>query len=196
MQLGSLEKIVAGPAASLCAGAPVEEDLADLLSDEPEARALLTQLVQEERYLDALRFLVYCLPQREIVWLACLSARRWAERVPTAEADTAALAAAERWVFEPSEDTRRTAYAASELTDYSTPGAIAALAAFYSGGSIAAANLPDTPAPVGVCARLVEGAVIIASTDEEEGAMTRHARQILEMGLDVAAGGSGRSPKA
>ena len=196
MELGSLKKIAGGPAADLCAGLPIEERLAELIADDRDARALLAELVAARRYLGALRFLVCCLPDRETVWVGCLAARSLAERVPLADADAAALEAVEQWVYQPSDDKRRAAHALSERTGYATPGALAALAAFYSGGSIGAVNLPDTPPPAGVCARLVEGAVIMATADDDPDTVGGHARRLLTQCLDVAAGGSGRNTES
>jgi hypothetical protein len=94
---------------------PVGESLGDLVDQHAEPRALIETLVGAGRDLDAVRFLVYCLPPRESVWLACLAARN------AGESDAAALDAAEQWVYKPDEEKRRSARAALERAE---PGSL------------------------------------------------------------------------
>jgi hypothetical protein len=167
---------------------PVGESLGDLVDQHAEPRALIETLVGAGRDLDAVRFLVYCLPPRESVWLACLAARN------AGESDAAALDAAEQWVYKPDEEKRRSARAALERAEPGSPAAMAALAAFYSGGNIGPEGAPEIPPPAGLAARLVEGAVIVACTHDDPDTAATLTRRLLEQAVDIAGGGSGRRP--
>jgi len=192
MDLGSLKKISAPKAAPLVTGSPLAEELAPLLADDPAPNTLLIRLVDAGRLLEAARFLILALPTRETTWLACLAARLAAESTPLNERDGEALVAAEKWVFEPTEENRRAAKRALEDSEYSTPAALAAMAAFYSGGNVAAPDLPELLASPGVCAKLADAATALASIDESVEGMAARARRLLAQALDVAGGGSGR----
>jgi hypothetical protein len=170
-----------------------------------EAQALVPSATGPEGYVsalldagllqDAVRFLAYSLRPREAVWWACLAARAYIDAGhPTEPPDTEALAAAEAWVFKPDEDNRRAAYDRAMATQFQTPAAWAAMASFWSGGSIAPANLPTVPPPSNVMGRAVWGAVIIASVinpKSPEDMESRH-RAFLTQGIDIAQGGNGR----
>src|ERR1051326_6159110 len=106
-----------------------------LLRDGQPPREFLNLLVEKALFPDAVRFLAHALPKREAVWWACLCAGQvFATEAPAKM--TAALRAAEQWVEEPSEDHRRAALPAAEVAEFGTPGGCAALAAFWSGGSL------------------------------------------------------------
>lgn len=144
------------------------------------------------RNLDALRFLVCCLPPREVVWLGCLATQNARERVPLTEENAAALGAAEQWVYHPEEEHRHAARVASERGDSGSPASLTALAVYYTGGSIGPENGPEVPPPPGLAARLVESALIVACTDDDPDRSALHVRTLLEQALDIAGGGSGR----
>ena len=144
---------------------------------------------------DAVRFLAYALRPREGVWWACLAARAYIDAGhPVQPVDTDALTAAEAWVFKPDEDNRRTAYDRAMATGFQTPASWAAMATFWSGGSISAPNLPTVPPPANALGRAIWGAVIIAAVTNPkspEDMESRH-KAFLTQGIDIAQGGNGR----
>ena len=192
MDIGELKKITQPKAAELVAGSAIEENVAPLLDDDPDAKTLVTRLVDNSMFLDAARFIVLALPPRETTWLGCLTARYAAEEKPLSPVDKGALESAERWVYEPSEENRRAAERAIQDADYTTPAALAALSAFYSGGNIADDDDNPLDAPNGVSAKLVDAATALVSVGPDEPAMETRARRLLAQALDVADGGSGR----
>ena len=144
---------------------------------------------------DAVRFLAYSLRPREGVWWACLAARAYIDAGHPAEpVDTDALTAAEAWVFKPDEDNRRAAYDRAMATGFQTPASWAAMASFWSGGSIAPANLPAVPPPSNALGRAIWGAVIIASVTNPKSPqdMEDRHRTFISQGIDIAQGGNGR----
>jgi hypothetical protein len=95
---------------------------------------------------DAITFSAYLLGHREAVW--------WGHQCLTMLADFLApedhelMALAEDWVRQPEEDRRNRALAAGMASPTKTPGVWAALAAGWSGGSMAGPDdVPVTPPP-------------------------------------------------
>src|SRR5262249_60276058 len=76
---------------------------------------------------------------------------------------TDAVAAAEAWVYKPTEENRRAAMSKAQATQFDTPCAWAAVAAFWSGGSMAPPDVPVVPPPPFLIGRAVSGAVMRAA---------------------------------
>ncbi len=167
----------------------------------PEAQALprttppeqfLTALMVAGLTPDAVRFLSQALPKREGVWWACLAARAAAEAAPARPIDLEALAAAETWVFKPTEEHRRAAMDKAQAAEFSTPAAWAAVGAFWSTGSMAPPGQPVVPPAPYLAGRAIAGAVMLAAAQGEATlAPTRYARFIAQA-MDIAAGGNGQ----
>ena len=144
MSNGTLAKVEARTAAEVCKRFPLGEDAKKLLRDGMTPPQFLAVLTEKQLAVDAVRFLAHALPKREAVWWACLCARQAAGgNLPAKPA--AALQAAERWAADPSEDNRRKAQAAAEAAEMSTPAGCAAMAAFWSGGSMAPRTCRPSP---------------------------------------------------
>ncbi|HYZ63460.1 MAG TPA: hypothetical protein VE650_13500, partial [Acetobacteraceae bacterium] len=73
---------------------------ASLPDEFPEPDALLSHLVELGLLLEATRVLAYGLPEREAVWWSCMCVRHTLPRDP-ADAEVAAVTAAEAWVRRP-----------------------------------------------------------------------------------------------
>lgn len=146
-----------------------------------------------ERIIDALRLLAHALPKREAVWWACTCCRvLLGAGIP--HTDEPAIARAEAWVYEPNDKNARTAYVEAEQRGFQTPGGWAAVAAFWSSGSLAPQDQPAVPPADYLTGVAVAGAVTLAGVVEPIADMdTRYAR-FLKFGLDIAAGGTARSP--
>ncbi len=135
---------------------------------------------------DAITLLAHWMPRRLGVWWACRCACRAAgtnQDVP----DTA-LAAAQDWAREPTEEHRRAAGDAAEAADYETPGALAALAAFWSGGSMAPPEVDAVPAPAHLCPGAIISAVRLAAVSGDWPDVSESLERFLELGLAVARG--------
>ncbi|ALG72171.1 hypothetical protein VY88_01845 [Azospirillum thiophilum] len=167
----------------------------------PEAKALfapnaptaafLKALIDAELYVDAIRLLGMALPRREAVWWGCLAARGALPPEP-APADAAALAAAEAWVYRPTEENRRATFAPAEAMNFETACAYAAMAAFWSGGSLAPPEAAVVVPPGdGLTGTACAAAVLIAAAAVPKEAVARQ-RAALVQALDIANGGSGK----
>jgi hypothetical protein len=141
--------------------------------------------------LGAIRLLSHALPGREAVWWACMCAQHTAPGV-LAEPDRRAREAAEAWVRQPAEPARRQAMARAQETGFGTPEAWAAVAVFWSTGSMAPEGQPDVPPPAHLAGTAVAGAVALASVRGDVERREARLRRFLESGRDIAAGGAGR----
>ncbi|HJQ55431.1 MAG TPA: hypothetical protein VJ890_00905 [Vineibacter sp.] len=178
-----------GDVAALC---ELTDPAKDMVPGARGPDTFLSALTQAGLMSDAIRWLAQGLRPREGVWWACLAARAyvdWGNKLP--DADLAALTAAETWVFKPEEDNRRAAMAKAQETGYQTPASWAAVAAFWSGGSMAPADCPAVAPPKHLIGRAVWGAIMIA-TGTEGTEIENRQKRLLSQGMDIARGGNGR----
>ncbi|WP_247871983.1 hypothetical protein [Azospirillum sp. TSO35-2] len=177
-------------AAEAVAGMELSPEAKALMAPNAGTAALLKALIAAELYADAIRLLGMALPRREAVWWGCLAARGALPPEPK-PADIAALEAAEAWVYRPTEENRRACFAPAEAMGFETACAYAALAAFWSGGSLAP---PDAAVVVppgdGLTGTAAAAAVLIAAAAVPKEVLARQ-RATLVQALDIANGGSG-----
>lgn len=153
--------------------------------DDPAASPedLFDELRASGRLREATYFLGQSLPRYEaVVWGARnvdrLMRHGDAAGKPQDQSSEQALAAALEWAGEPSEPRRRAAYEAANAADPRSPGRVAALAAYFSGGSISPDGQPAVPAPPTTAGRLGAAAVIMAALQ------TSDTAQALASALD------------
>lgn len=172
--------------------------LLDLPAPAAEVARRCTQVPEAMRALEsggflieATRLLAHALPRREAVWWACMCAHHTAPP-DLGQADRDAREAAETWVRQPGEPSRRAAMARAQEAGFGTPEAWAAVGAFWSTGSMAPVGQPDVPAPVHLAGTAVAGAVALAGVRGDPGRREARLRRFLESGRDIAGGGAGR----
>jgi hypothetical protein len=156
-----------------------------LVAPEMQPRTFVDLLVRQKLYLDAVRFLAHALPKREAIWWAWAGARRAAGSNPTPKV-TAALAATEKWIAQPTDENRRAARDAGEAAEPQTAAGCLGKAVFFSGGSLSKPGAPEVPPPEYLCAKMLVGAVIAAalSTEPEKG--PEKFQNFISQGLEVA----------
>jgi hypothetical protein len=194
MPIESLKKVAAPSAQEICAlAAAAGFKLTASASESPAQFA--NDLLAAKNLTQAVQFFAFALPPREAVWWACLCSRD-ALREPVPEPLKDTVDAAEAWVRDPSEGHRRAAMARAQATDLKSPVAWAAVAAFWSGGSLAPENLPEVPAAPHLTGCAVAAAVTLAAVIfEPQFADQRRARYIASA-IDIANGGNGRLKSA
>ena len=161
-----------------------ESDVGVEGSDTPSLE-FLRKAVAEEDWETAVSFCAYLLPRREAVWWGCQSLRKLQpHRAPS---DTAALDVAEAWVREPEEPHRLAALNLGSQGDTRSPTTWMALAAGWSGGSIAPAH-GMVPAAAGQAARAIRAGLMISMARTPNDQMTRVMKPCLDDGLKLAAG--------
>jgi hypothetical protein len=187
MSNGTWAKVTAKTAAEVCQLCTLSDEAKALTRDGQTPRQLFDLLLAKQLHLDAIRLLAAALPKREAVWWACLCARQAHGANPPAKIATA-IAAAEKWVASPSEEARRAAESAAEAAEVSTPAGCAAMAAFWSGGSLAPPHVPVVPPGEQLTGHGVAGAVLLAAVlTQPEKAAEKH-RAFLALGSEVANG--------
>jgi hypothetical protein len=169
----------------LIGSAGVGEAAAPLLQDEDDLEAYIQRLVEHEEFADAVRVLAHALPTREAIWWAWVCARRASGEDPAPKIKTA-LDATERWIRTPNDENRRQAMAAAEIAEFGTPAGCAALAAFFSGGSLAPPNVEPVPPPDHAAAKAIAGSVIISAVIEEPEKAPAKFREFIAQGMTVA----------
>lgn len=190
MPIGTLTKITTQTAGEVCLLARAGGQTLTAPENMTPA-SFLEQLLSKSLFNDAVQFLAFALPKREAVWWACLCARSEL-REPTPPPVLAALEAAEAWVYRPTDENRRAAMERAQATKFDAPGVWAAVAAFWSGSSLAPADLPAvSPAPhlTGVA---VSGALTLAAVQTEPALADKKRQRYIDMAVDIANGGSGR----
>lgn len=155
--------------------------------------AYFAALTGQARYADAVKFLALALPRLETVAWAARTVRD-TEPVPAPNTpQAAALKAALLWLQDPVEGRRRAAQDAAEAAGGGAE-AMAAMAAFYSGGSIAPPDCEPLPAPRDAAGKFSAGAVLLAaarSPDEDAAlrAALKHGEMLAIEGLTDGARG-------
>lgn len=187
----SLKKVAAPRAAAICQDIDLDPQAVKCLESDPAPVDFLNTLLEKQLYPDALRFLARALPKREATWWACICTRGMITP-DTPPAILAALEAAEQWVYKPTEANRRLADAAARATSFDGPAAWAAMAAFWSEGSMAPEDAPVVPPADNLTAKAVTGAVMLAAVIEQPERVQDKYRFFLEQGVDIANGGNGR----
>jgi hypothetical protein len=187
MGVGPLTKIVAKSAEELCGRFELGEQARTLLRPGLNPAAYMDALLDKQCFQDATRFLAHGLPKREAVWWACQCATAVAgQGAPPPVA--AAIKAVQQWVADPSEDHRRAAMTAAEAATFGTPAGCAALAAFFSGGSLGPDNVAPIPPPDKLTADAVAGAVMLAVVAKEPTKAVEKYRGFLSQGIEIANG--------
>lgn len=192
--IGSLTKVKvsAAQAAKTLALTP---QAAALLKPQASVAEFLSALLTAELMTDAVGVMAQALPKREAVWWACLAARTLVD-AQTPPGVVIAVEAAEAWVYQPSDETRRTAMDRAQATKFDHPGVWAAVGAFWSGGSMAPPNLPAVPPAEHLTGVAVAGAVNLSAVMRQPAQAKEKLKGFLSQAIDIANGGNGRQRAA
>ena len=184
-------KLNQAPVADVAAAAGLSPEAAQLATPGVTPDRFVDAMVEKAQLIDAVRYLANALLQREAVWWACLAARAalGSARRPS---DIDSVTAAEAWVYKPTEENRRAAMTKAQATKFDTPSAWAAVAAFWSGGSMAPPDVPIVPPPPFLIGRAVAGAIMLAAVTGPADKIEPRYRHLIAQGADIAAGGNGR----
>ena len=152
----------------------------------PDAETFVRTLLAHECYSDAAKFLAHALPKREAVWWGVLVVRgQLGNPAPAPAANI--LAAAERWVRQPTDEHRRAAMELAE-PNLGDPAGFVGLAAFMSGGSLAPVGVDPVPPPEHLTGTLIGNAVILAAVCKDPVTAPAKYRSFIEKGFEIARG--------
>ena len=172
------------PTEAISAVAELSEKAMELMKPEYHPREFARLLADNKLFPDSVRFIAHALPKREAVWWGWSCARKASGANPPPKIK-AALAATEAWIAQPTEENRRAAEEASKAADVSTPAGCAALAAFFSGGSLGPAHAPAIPPGEHLTAKAVSGAVIFSAVVNEPEKAPEKFNAYIAQGIEV-----------
>lgn len=139
-------------------------------------------LTQSRQFADALRVVAFTLPKPRAVQWGSQMVRSVTEAT-LSPADESALQAAEHWSKEPTEAHRRRAQAAADGTKMQTAAGWIAMAAFWSGGSLAPAELPPVPPGEALTCQAITGALLLIAAVPPVTKMPNRFESFLRAGL-------------
>ncbi len=152
----------------------------------------LDRLERAGLLVEATRLVAHALPAREAVWWACACSRHTAASGTDPSAETRVREAAEEWVRKPTDDLRRSAMKTAEGTGFGSPEAWAAVAAFWSGDTMAPPEAPKVPPQPHFTGLAVAGSVALAAARGPAVRRDERLRRFLLSAKDIATGGAGR----
>lgn len=168
----------------------INEDAGKLLKPNQTPDEYIKLLIDKEYFEDTILFLAHSLPKRESIWWACVCVRSATDDKSEAD-DLASLQMAEKWVYGPSEKTRRLCGTLAEKGEYKTAQNWTAAAVFWSGGSIIDEDEPVVePAPY-LYAHAVSGAILTAVGTADTDQIEERFQKYIQHGLNIADGGNG-----
>ncbi len=152
-------------------------------TDEPPI-AFLRKLATGGKPEDAIAVCAYLLPRREAVWWGCTSARMLLG--DKLQNETAALAAAEAWVQEPTDENRQAALDIGTKAASHEPLTWLALAAGWSSGTFA--PMP-VPVPAYMTSRAVRISMLISMRRANPDERAKLLQSCLAHGIQLAEAG-------
>jgi len=180
-----LPKVTIQKAADLRPVLELGDEAGALMRDDFSVADYLELLMDKQQYPDAVRLLAHALPKREAIGWVYLCARKASAGNPDPNIN-AALQATERWIREPTDENRREAMARGEAAKFSTPAGCAALAVFWSGGSLGPPNVPPIPPGEFLTAKAVSGGIVLAAVQKEPEKAPVKYQEFLAQGIKLA----------
>ena len=144
-------------------------------------------LAAQGAFAKAVRVQAHLLPKREAVWWGILSVDAACGDSLGAEDETAKEAAL-AWVEQPSDGQRRQCEAAAGKTKLDGPGSWLAMAAFWSGGSIAPEEMGEVKPDEKLTGQAIASSLMIAAVSGDATKAKERYRAFLAQAPDVASG--------
>lgn len=190
---GEMTKLAAVDFATAIRHAKLSREAASSLQGCDTVATAVNRLEAAGFAFEAVRVLAQSLPKREGVWWACMCAQA------TAPADLGpehrlARETAELWVRQQKDEQRRAAYDHGAAVEFGSPEAWAALAAFWSAGSISLPDLPEVAPTPDASGTAVGAALAMAAARGDGTRREARLKRFLESGRNIASGGPGRIP--
>ncbi|BCH27595.1 hypothetical protein MesoLjLc_74820 [Mesorhizobium sp. L-8-10] len=190
IQTDPFRKVSAGTAAEICARMDLSAEGRAFLLPTLSPQGYLSLLVEAEAIGDAIRFLAFALPIREGVWWAVAVAQGNLAAPSPVEAECLERAAG--WVYQPDDARRRACMVSAETANFDGAAAYAALAAFWSGGSMAPPDMPEALPDPRLGAIGVGASILLSITSGDPLTLNERFRAAIARGIDIANGGNGR----
>lgn len=189
IQTEPFRKISAPAAADICARVELSEEAVAFLVPGLSPQAFLSVLTDAQLVGDGVRFMAFAMPVREAIWWAIVVAQTMLAN-PT-PLEKRCLESATAWVYEPTEPHRRACFAVAEEAQFKGAAAYAALAVFWSGGSLAPEGMPDAPADPKLGSIGAGASVLLSITGGPPAALTTRFEEAIMRAANIANGGNG-----
>lgn len=192
IQTEAFRKLTAQTAQEICSHADLSAQAHAFLLPDLSPQGFLSLLVEDENVGDAIRFLAFALPVREAIWWAYAVAKT--SIATPDEKEQLCLERTAAWVYEPNETRRRSCMDCAEEAKFTGAAAYAALAVFWSGGSLAPEGMPDADpdpklGPIGVGA-----SVLLSITSGSPSTLVDRFKTAVARAVNIANGGNGWLP--
>ena len=184
----NLTKIPKQPAARMLALANAELETELVAPASASVETVLQELHEKGALIDMLRLLSVALPARERVWWSCLAAR---DTLTEGAKLPPPLAAAEAWVFKPTEENRAVAHHAVQHASMKDDTKHCAVAVQFHDGTLGPGDLSQHAAPPGG-AEVSAFAMNVVAIGRSGKPLEIAAVLLIDRALDIARGGSGR----
>jgi pSer/pThr/pTyr-binding forkhead associated (FHA) protein len=181
--------LMVATAAALPAEAQIGDESKAMLVDDMPVPQFVELLASREQYLDALRAIGHALAKRSAVDWSCRCVRA-ASGGDLSPVEDAAVAAAEAWVADPSEDRRRKAQAAAEAAEHKSAAAWTAMGAFWSSGSMGPPTAPVVPPAPHLAAHAAVSATMLAAVARQPEKAPEKYHLFLQLGRELMGGGA------
>ncbi|MEO3389463.1 hypothetical protein [Mesorhizobium sp. CAU 1741] len=189
IQTKPFAKVAASTAAEICARVDLSPEARAFLLPNLSPQGYLALLVDAQHIGDAVRFLAFALPVREGVWWSCVVAKNTLTEF--SDIDKRCLEEASAWVYEPVEQRRRSCMVVSESANFEGAAAYAALAVFWSGGSMAPEGMPEAPPDPRLGHIGVGASILLSITAGDPLRLQQRFEEAIARGIDIANGGNG-----
>ncbi len=150
---------------------------------------IISQLIQEELYDEAIKFLALGLPKREAIWWGYICSQELEKSEQQLDVQNA-LRVIHEWIQNSSEELRISAKAFADKLALYTPSSWVAMAIFWSGGSLAPKGKPPIePEPFMSGYAVANGLILAAEKSEHP---LKKKKLFIKRGLHIAMGGNGK----
>lgn len=154
----------------------LSEESTSLLGQDPDGWKFVDKLSEAKLFSDAMRMAGALIPAQQLVaWGAKMVSQTLGEMSGRSKI---AMDAAHQWIAEPNETNRRRCEEAAQASEFDGPAAWVALAAFWSQGSMGPMGQPEVPAPFGLAAKAIAGALMMTATREPLKANAHYANYL------------------
>lgn len=174
-------------AAELCQTFELTAQAKAILKPDDLPKPFLERLIGAKLYTDAVQVTAHALPRREVIWWACVCARKAYGSTPPPK-HAAALDAAEAWVSQPTDEKRRAAFKLAEAAEFGNPAGLIGMAVFFSSGSIGPPGQTELAPPPQVCPHAIANAVILSAVLGDAKQAAARYPQFFELAFEVANG--------
>lgn len=183
-----LKKVLFKTASDICRDIDFNQQHVQELESCRSPAHFLLSLIETGHNFDATKFLARALPKREATWWACLSVQHFFCEFGGLSEERYTLGSTEKWVFEPNDENRYAAYSSIEKLENDKPAYWAAMAAYWSGGSISPIDQPEILPLEHIYSIAVSGAVALSALREDKDQQNRIYDLYLRQGVAIANG--------